>query len=675
MNVVAIVQARLGSTRLPGKVMKRINNKPMIGLLIDRLKLAKKINQIIVAVPDNDSSIPLKEYFNKSDTYCEEGSEKNVLERFVKVAKKYDADTVVRITGDCPLIDPRLVDDVIGLFEQSDSDYSSNINPPTYPDGLDVEVFSSAVLYEAYKSTNNPFDLEHVTPYMRNNGLLKITNLANKIDLSSLRWTVDEDVDLKVVRKIFDSFSPKIDFHWEEVLDLYKAKPEIFNHNQDIKRNEGHHMNSGQKLWKRAKKVIPGGNMLLSKRAEMFLPKYWPVYFSKAKDCRVWDLDGSEFLDMSIMGVGTNLLGYGNSEIDDAVKMKLTEGNMSTLNCPEEVHLAEKLVEINPWADMVRFARSGGEANSIAIRIARAASGKDNVAICGYHGWHDWYLASNINSKDNLTDHLLPGLESKGVPKNLNGTVFPFNYNDFEGLERIVNDHDIGTIKMEVVRNVEPENDFLENVRKLATEKNIVLVFDECTSGFRESFGGIHMSYNIEPDIAMYGKTLGNGYAITAVVGKRAIMEAAQSTFISSTFWTERIGSVAALKSLEIMERTKSWKIVSKKGNMIKDGWRNLASKYDLPINIYGISALPSFRFKSTNNLAYKTYITQEMLKKGYLATMSVYVSTQHSDEIINDYLDQIENIFKKISDCEGGLDIMSLLDGPICHDGFARLN
>ena len=675
MNVVAIVQARLGSTRLPGKVMKQINNKPMIGLLIDRLKLAKKINQIIVAVPDNDSSKPLKEYLNKSGTYCEEGSEKNVLERFVKVAKKYDADTVVRITGDCPLIDPRLVDDVISLFEKSDSDYSSNINPPSYPDGLDVEVFSSSVLYETYKSTNNVFDLEHVTPYMRNNALLKITNLSNKIDLSSLRWTVDEDVDLKVVRKIFDSFSPKIDFHWEEVLGLYKAQPEIFNHNQDIKRNEGHYMNSGQKLWKRAKKVIPGGNMLLSKRAEMFLPEYWPVYFSKAKGCRVWDLDGSEFLDMSIMGVGTNLLGYGNSEIDDIVKMKLTEGNMSTLNCPEEVHLAEKLVEINPWADMVRFARSGGEANSIAIRIARAASGKDNVAICGYHGWHDWYLASNINSKDNLTEHLLPGLESKGVPKILNGTVFPFNYNDYESLERIVNDHDIGTIKMEVVRNVEPENGFLENVRKLATEKNIVLVFDECTSGFRETFGGIHMSYNIEPDIAIYGKTLGNGYAITAVLGKRAIMEAAQSTFISSTFWTERIGSVAALKTLEIKERTKSWKLVSKKGNLIKDGWRNLASKYDLPINIYGISALPSFGFESTNNLAYKTYITQEMLKKGYLATMSVYVSTQHCDEIINDYLDQIENIFKKISDCESGLDIMSLIDGPICHDGFARLN
>ena len=237
-------------------------------------------------------------------------------------------------------------------------------------------------------------------------------------------------------------------------------------------------MGKGQELYKKAKKIIPGGNMLLSKRPEMHLPEKWPSYFLKAKGCKVWDLDGNQFIVMSIMGIGTNTLGYGHKEIDKAVMDTISKGNMSTLNCPEEVLLAEKLIEINPWADMVKFARTGGEANAIAIRIARAACGKDNVAICGYHGWHDWYLSVNHNSNgDDLSSHLLPGLEPKGVPLNLRNSVFPFNYNNFDELNKVVNDNDIGIIKMEVERNFGPEENFLEKVRRLADEKNIILIF------------------------------------------------------------------------------------------------------------------------------------------------------------------------------------------------------
>ena len=326
-------------------------------------------------------------------------------------------------------------------------------------------------------------------------------------------------------------------------------------------------MKKGQKLYKKAKQIIPGGTMLLSKRPEMFLPENWPAYFSKSKGCKLWTLDNEELIDMSIMGIGTNSLGYGNEEVDLTVQEIIKKGNMSTLNCPEEVHLAEELIKINPWADMVRFARTGGEANAISIRIARAASGKDGVAICGYHGWHDWYLSVNHNNgKDNLSKHLLPGLQPLGVPKNLKGSVHPFEYNNFQELEDIVNNNDIGVIKMEVVRNFGPENNFLNKVRDLATKNNIVLIFDECTSGFRETYGGIFKKYNVNPDMVMFGKTMGNGYAITAVVGTRAVMEAAQNTFISSTFWTERIGPSAALKTLEIMKRVKSWKIITQKG-------------------------------------------------------------------------------------------------------------
>ena len=480
---------------------------------------------------------------------------------------------------------------------------------------------------------------------------------------------------MNVINQVVKHFEPNIHFTWEQVLDLQRKQPIIFEANQSLKRNEGASIGTGQKLWKRAKTIIPGGNMLLSKRAEMFLPEKWPSYFSKAKGCQVWDLDGKKFTDMSIMGIGTNILGYGHNEVDEVVRQTINAGNMSTFNCPEEVYLAEKLIEMHSWSDMVRFARSGGEANAIAIRIARAASGRDKVAICGYHGWHDWYLSANLGDDENLAGHLLPGLDPKGVPQNLRGTVFPFNYNNFEELETLVNKHDIGVIKMEVVRNKEPEDNFLHKVRKLASERNIVLIFDECTSGFRQTFGGLHKMYGVEPDIAMFGKALGNGYAITAILGRRNVMEAAQSTFISSTFWTERIGPTAALKTLEVMERTKSWDQITSTGLSIREGWQQLADKYDLHIDHWGLPALTGYTFKSEKALIYKTLITQEMLHKGYLAGNSVYVCTEHSPEIINDYLDKLDPLFKIIRECEDGRDPMTLLKGPVCHNGFKRLN
>ena len=434
-------------------------------------------------------------------------------------------------------------------------------------------------------------------------------------------------------------------------------------------------MGIGQKLWRRAKQVIPGGNMLLSKRAEMFLPEQWPAYFSKARGCQVWDLDGKQYTDMSIMGIGTNILGYGHPEVDAAVHRAVDVGNMSTFNCPEEVYLAEKLIELHPWADMVRLARSGGEANAVAIRIARAASGRDKVAICGYHGWHDWYLSVNLGEVKGLDGHLLPGLEPNGVPRNLRDTVFAFNYNDYAELEALVNEHDIGVIKMEVVRNSEPRDDFLKKVRQLATKHGIVLIFDECTTGFRQTFGGLHKHYGVMPDMAMFGKALGNGYAITAAIGRREVMEAAQSTFISSTFWTERIGPTAALATVSVMARLHSWESITQTGLAIRERWQKLADKHGLTIDHWGLPALAGYSFRSQNALAFKTLITQEMLAKGFLAGNSVYVCTEHTPAIIDDYFATLEPIFALIRECEDGRDIGKLLKGPVCHGGFRRLN
>lgn len=437
------------------------------------------------------------------------------------------------------------------------------------------------------------------------------------------------------------------------------------------------HTGSGQALWQLAKHIIPGGNMLLSKRAEMFLPDQWPAYFSKAKGCRIWDLDGREYIDVSIMGIGTNTLGYGHAEVDEAVMRTVANGNMSTFNCPEEVKLAERLVQLHPWADMVRFARAGGEVNAIAIRIARAAAGRDKVAICGYHGWHDWYLAANLSNDKGLDGHLLPGLQPSGVPRHLHGTVLPFSYNAFDELDELVRENpDIGVIKMEVSRNAEPENNFLHKVRKLATDHDIVLIFDECTSGFRETFGGLHKKYGVEPDMAIFGKALGNGYAITAVIGRREVMEAAQGTFISSTFWTERIGPTAALATLDVMERVKSWETITAIGRQINERWLRLAEKHQIKITLSGLPALTGYGFESHYHQAYKTLLTQEMLAKGYLADTCVYVCTEHTGPVLDGYFEALDSVFGLISDCENGRrDVLSLLHGPVAHTRFKRLN
>ena len=673
--ISAIVQARIGSTRFPGKVISDINGKSMLEILVERLKLCRQLDEIIIATTNDEEDNVIIELCEKLNLKVIRGSKQDVLSRYVNALSSSECDSIVRITADCPLIDPVVIDKVIDAFKQDSFDYVSNINPPTYPDGMDVEIFTRSALLLANKECILLNQREHVTPWIRENKQFRKKNIENSINLSQMRLTVDYEEDLELIKSILRYFDYRIDISIDEIIKLKEIKPELFLVNKSFKRNEGSNKNDGQKLWGRAKKVIPGGNMLLSKRAELFLPEVWPTYFSKSKGCKVWDLNNIEYLDMSLMSVGTNILGYSNQEVDKEIKKVINLGNMSTLNCPEEVFLAEKLIKMHPWADMVRFARTGGEANAISVRIARAATGRDKIAICGYHGWHDWYLATNLKSDTKLDEHLLPGLEPNGVPNSLQGTVISFSYNDLDQIKKIVEENDLAAIKMEVERNSPPNEGYLEGIRELCDKKGIVLIFDECTSGFRETFGGLHLKYKINPDIAIFGKALGNGYAITSVIGKSHVMEAAQKTFISSTFWTERIGPSAALKTLEIMKREESWKKITTLGKYLRKGWLEIAEKNNLKIKIMGIPALSSFKFCSKFNLEYKTLITQEMLSYGYLASNTCYLSLAHDTKIIDSYLNRMNTIFKKIKQCEENQNVKEYLNSPVCHSGFKRLN
>ena len=430
------------------------------------------------------------------------------------------------------------------------------------------------------------------------------------------------------------------------------------------------------KRWLKAKKIIPGGNMLISKRTEFILPDYWPSYYKKAKDCFVWDLDNNKYLDM-FFSPGTNILGYSNYKVDKDVISAIKKCNISTLNSYEEYLLANKLIKFHKWAKMVKFARSGGEVNAIAIRIARAAAFKKrtNIAFCGYHGWHDWYMSSLLNKKDNLKNHLITGIDDSGLPKQLKNSSFPFEYNNINQLKKLITSKNIGIVKMEVKRNFNPKDNFLKKVRKLCDEKKIILIFDECTSGFRETIGGLHLNYKVFPDLLILGKAMGNGYPITAVLGKKNIMKFERKTFISSTFWTERLGYVAALSTLKFMQKNKSQKKINLIGKYIKTKWEYLAKKYDLKIRILGLDAIPNFNFIDKFNQKAITYITQEMLKEKILASNVIYVSIAHKKKYVDKYLRKLEKIFKFISSLKNKNDISKFLKSKERQSELKRYN
>jgi glutamate-1-semialdehyde 2,1-aminomutase len=433
-------------------------------------------------------------------------------------------------------------------------------------------------------------------------------------------------------------------------------------------------MDKNYKLWSEAKKKIVGGNGLFSKRPENFLPNYWPAYFKRAKDCYIWDLNNKKYIDMSLMGVGTNVLGYANTEVDNAVIKNLKKSNMSTLNCPEEVILANNLIKLHPWSSKVKFARTGGEANSVAIRIARAYTKKSNIAVCGYHGWHDWYLSTLLNKKNKLDNFLLKGLNSSGIPKELKNTTHTFLYNDIKRVEYLLKVKKIKIIKMEVIRNIKPIDNFLIKVRRLANKYKAILIFDECTTGFRETLGGMHKKYKVNPDMAIFGKALGNGYAITAVIGKKKIMDAAENSFISSTFWTERSGFTAAIKTLEIMKKTNSKKLIIKQGKKIQKIWKKLSKKHKIDINIIGIDSICSFVFNYKKQNYYKSLLTYKMLKYGFLSNNTIMVSISHTDKIIAKYEKALDKSFEFISKVINKK-IKFKKKFELAYKGFYRLN
>ncbi|MBI3434474.1 MAG: aminotransferase class III-fold pyridoxal phosphate-dependent enzyme [Proteobacteria bacterium] len=432
----------------------------------------------------------------------------------------------------------------------------------------------------------------------------------------------------------------------------------------------------GQALYRRAREIIPGGTQLLSKRPEMFLPEQWPAYYRSAKGADVVDLDGRTYLDMTYCGIGATVLGYADPDIDAAVKEAIDLGAMSTLNCAEEVELAELVIELHPWAEMVRFGRAGGEAMAVAVRIARAATGRDMLAFCGYHGWHDWYLSANLGETTALDGHLLPGLDPAGVPRGLAGLMRPFHYNRLDEIEAIVAEHGdrLAAIVMEPVRSSEPDKGFLDGIRRLADSCGAALIFDEVTSGFRINTGGAHLAFGVDPDIAVFAKGMANGYPMAAIIGRRSMMDAVQDTFVSSTMWTERVGPAAALATIRKHRERHVARHLMRIGKRIQEGWEKASRDAALPIHVSGIPPLGHFAFDIPAAQEVRSLFTQMMLDRGILAAGSFYAMYAHTDAHVDRYLAAAADVFRELKTAVDQNAVLQLLRGPVAHSGFKRL-
>ena len=435
-----------------------------------------------------------------------------------------------------------------------------------------------------------------------------------------------------------------------------------------------------QQQYRRAKEIIPGGTQLLSKRPEMFAPDVWPAYYREARGCEIIDTSGRALLDMSSGGILATILGYADPDVNAAVIRRVQMGSMSTLQTHDEVELAELLTEIHPWAEMARFTRTGGESMAVAVRIARAATGRDQIALCGYHGWHDWYLAANLASdqdgKDALAGHLLPGLDPAGVPQALAGSANTFAYNRLDQLDDVIakSNGKLAAIVMETTRHIDPEPGFLEGVRERANRAGAVLILDEISIGWRLCLGGAHLKYGIEPDIAVFAKTISNGFAMGAVIGRSSVMQAAQRSFISSAYWTEGVGPAAALATVRKLKQLDVPAHLNRIGTQVRSLWQELGTKHNIPVKFGGRPEMAVLSFDHPETAALTTLMTVRMLDHGILAGAGFNPMLAHEPRHVERYAQALNEVFAELAVAIQQNDLSTRLKTPVKHSGFSRL-
>ncbi len=657
--VVAIVQARMGSSRLPGKSLAEIEGHPMLWHVVRRVQRANHVDRVVVATSTAPADDAIEKMCREIGVPCHRGSETDVLDRFYHAARAEKAAQVVRITADCPLIDPSVIDRVVRRFQRGDLDYASNAMVRTYPDGLDTEICSFAALERAWHEATKTSEREHVTPYLRSE---KFRTANVESDSTSMfqhyRWTVDEAQDLEFIRSVYRALGAKENFGMKDVLDLIEKNPGLEKMNSEIVSNRGYYKSlfedaraeaaprrtiEKSKTWlERAGKVIPGASQTFSKGANQHVQGIAPVFLAKGKGCRVWDVDGNEYIDY-IQGLLPNILGYAHEELNRAVAEQLGQGHSFSLPHPLEVELAERLTKIIPCAEKVRFGKNGSDATSGAVRAARAFTSRERIACCGYHGWQDWFIGSTTRNA--------------GVPKAVRGLTHPFVYNDLESLRKLLDEHkgEFAAVIMEPVNFWPPAAGFLEGVRNLAHEHGALLIFDEICSGFHFGLGGAQKRFGVTPDLACFGKAMGNGFPIACVLGKADVMRVFEDIFFSFTFGGEVASMAAAMKVLDVLETTDALGRIEANGRILQEGLNVLAKEAGLQDRIRCIgypfwSLIKFLDADGKDSFLVRSLFTQECVKRGVLLLVTHNMTAAHDPLAIEQTLSVYAEVCKTIS-------------------------
>jgi glutamate-1-semialdehyde 2,1-aminomutase/spore coat polysaccharide biosynthesis protein SpsF len=678
--IVAVIQARMGSSRLPGKTLAEVAGKPMLWRVINRVRRSRLIEKIVVATSDGAVDDRIAEFCETASIACFRGSEQDVLDRFYQAVKDLHPEAVVRITADCPLIDPEVIDKVIARFENGDCDYASNALRYTYPDGLDTEVFSFAALEQAWREARKPAEREHVTPYLRN-GKFRTVNVESDspVNPNQYRWTVDNAADLQFVEKIYAAMNGNGSFGYKDILELLHRRPDLAAIQTETLTNEGYYRSlyrqaeagaapartlTESKAWlDRSKKVIPGCAQTFSKGYTQYVQGAAPVFLRRGKGCRVWDVDGNEYIDY-VQGLLPNILGYGNEEVNGAVAAQMDEGHSFSLPHPLEVELAERLTRLIPCAEMVRFGKNGSDATSGAVRAARAFTGRDRIACCGYHGWQDWYIGSTTRNA--------------GVPAAVRELTHPFRYNDLASLEALFAEHPsaFAAVIMEPFNFVEPATGFLQGVKDLAHKHGALLIFDEICSGFHFGLGGAQKMFSVVPDLACFGKAMGNGFPISCVVGRADVMKTFEEIFFSFTFAGEIASMAAAMKVLDILETTDALARIEAHGRSLQDGINTMAAEAGLRSRIDAVGrpqwSLLKFReADGSDSVLLKNLFQQEAVARGVLLLSTHNMTAAHDGPAIQQTLEVYAEVIKTIAGWVQETDPARFLKGKMSQPVF----
>lgn len=677
--MLALIQARMGSERFPGKSMSTIQDRPMLWHVVSRVRSARLVDQVAVATTEQPADNEIADFCRRERIQCYRGSQSDVLDRYYQAAKCFGADACVRVTGDCPLIDPDVIDRVVSRFLKGDCDYVSNVLRYTYPDGLDAEVFTFSVLERAWREASRPAEREHVTPYMRS-GLFKTANVESLCPVAAgeYRWTVDYPPDLEFIRQIYSELNNGR-CRLEPILKLLDDKPELKELPAKVISNEGYYrtlyqqatggaakkleLTQSQAWYTRSQRVIPGCSQTFSKGATQYVKGVAPIFLQRGKGCRVWDVDGNEYIDY-VQGLLPNILGYANDQVNAAVAAQAGSGHSFSLPHPLEVELAERLIRLIPCGEMVRFGKNGSDATSGAIRAARAYTGRERVACCGYHGWQDWYVGSTTRNA--------------GVPRAVRALTHPFRYNDLGSLETLLQQYpgEFAAVIMEPVNFVEPEAGFLQSVRDVAHKHGALLIFDEICSGFHFGMGGAQKLFGVTPDLACFGKAMGNGYPISCVLGRVEVMRIFEEIFFSFTFAGEVGSMAAAMKVLDVLENTDALLQMEENGRILQDGINAMAASAKLGGRIQCVgrpqwSLMKFYDAAHNESPLLKNLFQQEAVKRGILFLATHNMTTAHDRDSVHQTLETYAEVIKTIAAWLQDSDPSRFLEGPMSQPVF----